>query len=312
MKTKCRNTCLSAGRVLSGAEGRRTEAASHCETGGRSNPCFAPVLIAALILFASCGKTTVREAIHPQYRFEPGQVTGYKFVFSGDITADAGLFRFNGTVGVEMDGELKTVTSNSWGWKNQLSMKNPKVTGATGQANTAVMSALNFVRSYLSVIYMQTNGRATVPFQNAPNEGLSSYAQIVFPDFSDMDALNGAGTHQKVEFGVKMQDKPMMEVVVIDSRIDRVNPPYLVLSRTASVKFYDVDEYRNSADPKPQIGADITMTDRFDYVRGVLVSKDGYFFVDGAVKMSRGILGYTISISGNGTFRMDEVVPPVE
>ncbi len=262
-------------------------------------------LLAALaLLLTSCGNRNVREEIIPRYRFAMNETLAYKMSLNLDLTADAGLFRFSGNIGLTMDADVKAVATNQWGYKLQVAMRNPNVTGASGQVNTSVIAALNFIRNYLSTIYIQTNGKVTVPFEGNPHPGLSSYGQMIFPDFIDMPGL-WAGTRTKVEFATKMEEKKFMEIMEIESHIARYEAPYLVIDRKVTVKIYDLESYRNSADPQEEGSAEINFTDRFDAVRGVLVSKDGYFFLSGAVRVSRGILGYTISLSGSGSFKMN-------
>lgn len=267
-------------------------------------------LIAAVVV-AGCGNRTPREEIQPVYHWTNGQIYPYKITMNVDLTADAGLFRFNGAIGLNMDADLKPVGTNQWGTKVQVGLKNPEVTGATGQVSSVVISALNFIRNYMSTIYIQTNGKTTALYQNAPHGGLSSYAQLIFPDFSDMPGMI-AGRRTTSEFVTKMQETKMMEVIEVESHVERVASPFVFVTHHVVVRMYDYEEYQNSAD-RNELGAlELNMTDKFDYVRGVLVSKSGYFFVNGAVKMSRGILAYTISVSGSGSFKMDEVTAPVE
>lgn len=259
-----------------------------------------------VLLLFGCGKEAVREEVYPRYQFTLNEPIDYEAEITMDLTVEAGFISFNGEVGLEMDISLNAVESNEMGYKVQVSLANPNVIGANSQISTLAIQALNFVRNYLSTIYITPEGQLTVFYNNTNHAGLEAYASLIFPDFSDMEELWGT-KKISTNFAMKNEDIKMIETFKMESSVNQISYPIIKIGNEVDIDIFEMDNYLKSVDPDEMGSLEMEFTDYFDNSGGYLEKKSGYFFLEGNMMISQGIFALTVSLRGNGSFSMQRV-----
>lgn len=265
------------------------------------------LLVLATVLLSCEREAVVEEEIIPRYQFEMEETQSYSVDFNVNITVEAAIFSFSGEIGMTGVLELKAVESNEYGTKLEVSILNPQLEGGNSQLNTFMMTALNFVRTYMSTVYITPEGELTIFYKENPHPALQSYARILFPDFSDIEALEN-GMEFQTNFASKYEDNRFMNVLELESQWTRTTEDYIKIANELEVAMFEYEGFENTVNPVELALFEMEYTDLFDYRNGKLLSKNGYFFVEGSLKVSQGIIAITISLNGSGSFGMEEIL----
>lgn len=270
------------------------------------NKIIVTAVVASAFFLFGCAKEVVREDIQPRYVFPIDESVSYEAEITMDLTVEAGFISFSGEVGLELDISLKAVETNQYGYKLQVSLANPNVIGANSQISTLAIQALNFVRNYLSVIYITPEGKLTVFYNNTNHAGLESYASLIFPDFSRMDELWNK-VKISTNFAMKNEDMRLIETFKMESSVNQVSYPDMKVGHKVDIGLYELEDYYKSVDPIELGTLEMEYTDVFDYELGRLDKKTGYLFLEGNMMISQGIFALNVSLRGTGSFSMKRV-----
>lgn len=265
-------------------------------------------LILPLFVF-SCSKN--RPTIQPRYHFTPSEVLRYQTMGEMTLGVNAGLVKFNGNIQLKALLELKVESTNTtYGNFLRVNIKNVEVSGVSGKIKALVLKYVNYVRILFAGIYITDDGKVTILYKNQPHSGLSSYGQMIFSDFSDMNTLWN-GQNIETNFNGKFQKQPVTIVTTIQSSVGGLKSPNIQLSHHIDIATYDQKEYQKSSDPQSWGAFTADLHDTFNYLDGMLTLKDGEFNFDMSLPIRQGFFSYVISVQGNGSVSMKQIVNPV-
>ncbi len=267
------------------------------------------LLLILPLLFSACGKT--RRVVQPHYRFELSHISRYNVLGQLTIGVNAGLVNFNGKINLSAILELKAESTNSlYGTFLRVNIKDVNVSGVSGKIKGIVLTYINYIRILFSGMYISDTGRVTVFYKNQPHSGLSSYGQMVFPDFSDMTAL-WDGQSINTNFNGRFQKQAVTIGISINSSVVGISSPNIHIQHNIEIATYDQKEFEKSSDPQRWGTFSAELNDTFNYIDGVLTQKTGDFNFDMSVPIRQGFLSYVISVQGSGTLKMQEIAQPV-
>ncbi len=254
-----------------------------------------------LIILTSCG--VVKKAIIPRYRFEIGKTLYYKLKSNADFSVDAGFVKYNGKIIITADVELTALGTNENGYKIRMDIKNPEIKGANNQISAAFYIGLNAIRNWYAEFYLTDKGRTIVMMQSTPVLALSSYSSLVFPDFTDFDAIL-KGQTDKTNFYAKLQDQELTVVFDRFCGVNKSDKENLWIDNQIKFTSYAKDEFLKTVEPLPIGYINFNMSDVFNYIRGKLNQKTGNFNVSYNLPIKQGFLTYSINVIGNGDIEL--------
>jgi len=258
------------------------------------------LLLSVILLFASCGakKTTV-----PRYRFEVGNMMQYKLKGLINISLDAGLLKYDGTIDFTADMQFIAVETNEKGYKIQMDIRNPDVKGANGQIMSTFYIGLNYVRTWLGTFYLSDTGKTTVYYNNQPVLGLNSYAQILFPDFTDLEGV-WKGMSESTNFPAKLQKQDYTMTFSRDWGIRNMSGDDYNLYQKIKFLTFNKEDFDKSVDPASVGTVTLDQSDVFDTLKGRLRQKNGKLQFNFNLPLNQGLFSYIIAIQGNGEFEL--------
>ncbi len=264
--------------------------------------------LSVLVLFAlfSCGR---RETAAPRYLFEIGKTQSYKLSGQVTIAADAGFLKYNGTVDISAEVEITAVDRDTNGYQLILDIKNPEFNGAGPQLTPLFYMGINYARTYLATMTLTEQGVPTVMFGTNAVLGLKSYAQIVFPDFSDPDAL-WVGATEKTNFGARLQDMELAMVFIRSRKIQKFEGLDVTLSSKYQFLTYDREDYLKAVEPEPNATLTLDVTDLFSIPGGRLERKTALLDLRLKLNFRQDFLSYIVTVLANGQFTLTRVETP--
>lgn len=266
------------------------------------------VIVLALLGLTSCGNLTKKPVV-PRYRFEIGVPLQYKLKGKIAVTIDAGLLKYDGNVDFTADVEMLALETNERGTKIQFDIRNPDIQGANTQIMAAFYMGLNYVRTWLGSFYMTDAGKTSVYYNNQPVVGLNSYAQVLYPDFTDMAGLNN-GMSETTNFPARLQK---MEYTMTFNRnwgIKNTVGDDLNLYQKLKFLTYNKADFDKTVDPATVGTVFMDGTDIFDTAKGQLRQKTGKLQFTFNLPLNEGLFSYIIALQGNGEFIMEQVKKP--
>jgi hypothetical protein len=257
-----------------------------------------------ILILAVTGCGMVRKPVYPKYRFEIGKTLGYNISGNADLAVNGGFFTYSGKVSFTADLELTAVETNQNGYLVTMDITNAEVTGSDDRIiNNAFYAGLDNIKKIFNSFTISETGKISVTAGQGTNVGMNSYAQVIFPDFSDMDSLS-KGIDNSTNFPVWIQAQEYRMVLEKKNGIKSETAEELAVGSQINFMTYTKDDFLKSVEPSSMGTFTLDFEDLFSLDSGKLKQKKGVMKVLFNLPIKDGMLTYMISITGNGEILM--------
>lgn len=263
-----------------------------------------PVIVLSLLVFSSCGNQQKEKK--PFYTFSIGETNIYNISANLNASADMGFFKYSGKMGITGELTLRADRTNSNGIRIIADIRNPKITGGDSRLNPSIYMSLNSIRGLFANFTMTPEGRKTQVMDRSPDAYSLAILDTLFPDFTDWPSyLRGRETRTNI--AVSMQGIAMVIVYNQSCTVTSINDRTLTMEQVLDIPLYEPIELEKSVDPRPQGRITIKMTDQYDLLRGMLISRSGTMEMTASISVKQGFLSYTFNMQADGTLDMKYV-----
>lgn len=266
------------------------------------------LFILAASLLAAC-QAPVRTEKELRYTFPAGVPLIYNLDMEMDTSADAGIFQYKGIIRMTGRFELtKIMTNTPYGERVQMVLRDLDIQAEDPRIRAGIMLGMNFFRSYFAYLYFSPQGRVQVLHGTRPQPELSSYASMLFPDFSQ-PALLWQGYTADTNFVIRLQDTPYRISISQSDQPAALRAREILFNRRYLYRLYQEKDYQTSVDPQPIATIDTSFRIAFDPDLERITSVQADVLLNLAYPMEQGILVQNITLQSRGKAL---ILPPTE
>jgi hypothetical protein len=263
-------------------------------------------------MVSTCARE-VRTDIKPRYNFEEGKTVAYDFKVDVNMNVNAMIIQYSGDIKISGKAEMTPVSYvSNLGYRVNFIIRDLNVDGGDARVNAEIIKSVNLLRTWFSTFYITEYGKVTAFHQERPNAQLSSYANAVLPQFDDMEKLwNGYTVSTNYNVRESGRDDRYIAAYSHSRSIRNFDTLNLNVANKIGIDVFERDEYEKAVTPQKMGSAELNLTDIFNYIDGMLVSKTGDLFFYLTLSIRKGIFSYNISVSGRGDIELMLIETPV-
>ncbi len=253
-----------------------------------------------LLVFLSGCPAPIKEDVQYKYSFSKEKPLIYDLTMDVDANANAVIFQYNGKISMKAMIQLDLLEEKTpYGAQLRMQMKDLEVQSDDPRIRAGLMMGMNYFRNYFSHLYITPTGAMTVLYFQKPQPEFSTYAALLFPDFTDMDTV-WKGYSQSTNFLIKMSEQKMFLTFSQDQSPARIKDKDLVVFRQLTVRMYDAIDHEKSVEPKALAEIKVDMSILFDTIRQSIRLEDIDLDMSLSYPMSSGIISQNITGSATG------------
>lgn len=250
-------------------------------------------------LFSGCGKA-VRRLEPFFYRFDIGQTLRYRFRVESQMSLEAGLVGYQGTIIITGALYLTPVAFTNGEYLFHMLIKDVTVENADRSLSGGIYGYINYLSATFYEWYMTPPGKITVYYRNLPLYPLQWFANMVIVDVSQWDELTGKGEEKATNFSALFQNQEITVDTTLFQRLVGSSPESYTISQQ-----YSYTAYREKAFPLATV--EMQMETKLGRKSHRLLSKEGNFQFQGTVPFLRqGIFTLSARFQGLGKFTLEE------
>jgi len=250
-------------------------------------------------VLVGCGRIT--RPVEPfVYQFSPGQSYRYRFRVESQLSLEAGLLGYQGTVVVSGVMDFMPVAFTNGEYLFHLVIRDVVVDNAERTIAGGILGYINYLGSTFYEWYMSPQGRITVYYKNLPLYPLQWLANMVIVDVSNWDELRDRGEQRATNFSAMFQNQSLTVESSLFQRLVGVQGDEYRVGQD-----YTYMAYQEKAFPMATV--DIHMETILSTRTHRFTSKQGTFQFMGRVPfVTQGIFSLSASFQGIGQFLLEE------
>ena len=261
--------------------------------------CRVTAFSLAIFFIVSCG--TIKKTVPPRYHFDIGKTLQYQIKGNADVSIDAGIIKTSGKMDYSALLEITAIETNAAGYKLHIDIRDPQITTPIPQISTAFYMAVNSLQNAVATVQLTEQGQTSLSLASQPLSGISAYASLAFPDFSDYQGLI-RGTETNLKIPVDYQNQPLMLEFKKHTKLQNSTPSSVLITNVVLLKAFDRRELEKSVEASPMGSFKLDMFDIFQIKPGRLWEKKGTFQFSFEMPLKSGFLTITMALIGNGGF----------
>ncbi len=252
-----------------------------------------------VLLFGGCGR--LLRPVEPfVYQFEPGKTYRYRLNVESQLSLEAGLIGYQGTVRLSAYLYMTPLAFSNGQYLFQLLIKDVSLENADKNLSGAVYSYINYLSTVFYEWYMTPEGQVTVYYRNLPIYPLQWFAGMILVDVSRWAEMTGKGDERATNFAAMFQNQEIMVETSMFQRLVGVKSDTYTIEQR-----YTYQAYKQKAFPMANI--DFQMETILSRKSKRLLSKTGDFQFQGSVPfLQQGLLSLSARFQGMGKFTLDE------
>ncbi|MCX7882052.1 MAG: hypothetical protein N2314_02390 [Brevinematales bacterium] len=248
---------------------------------------------------AGCGRI-IRQREPFVYKFSVGQTLRYRFRGESQLSLEAGLVGYQGTIVITGDLYLTPVAFTNGEYFFHMLIKDVNIENADRSLAGGIYGYINYLSTTFYEWYMTPSGKITVYYRHLPVYPLQWFANMVIVDVSQWDDLIGQGEERTTNFSALFQNQEMtVETSLFQRLVGATADTYVIAQQ------YTYTAYREKAFPLANL--EVHMETRLGRKIHRMISKSGNFQFQGSVPFLRqGIFSLSARFQGLGKFTLEE------